>query len=304
MVPRVLHPIARAGRNHDLTWRLLFNMGPTLAYRVRSPALAGEAARVLGDLKRDGVARSTVSALPGDGASFTELSRRVERLEEELAGPIAAARAEALTRESIGEKTFIFDLLGEHPPFDPESVFARFALQPAILGLANAYFGMYTRLRYYNVWHTFVTQAPARESQLWHCDRDDHRILKAFLYLNDVDEGSGPFVYAPGTHRPGNLTREPAYAIEGNVRRTTDEQMASVVPQARWFRGVGPKGTIIFADTRGFHKGGLARERDRLLYTCMFTSQASQSPELMDRSAVPSVRPAARDHAFALASSR
>ena len=51
--------------------------------------------------------------------------------------------------------------------------------------------------------------------------------------------------------------------------------MAEVVPAERWVKGTGPRGTLIFADTRGYHKGGLARERDRLLYTCQFLSKAA-----------------------------
>jgi hypothetical protein len=31
---------------------------------------------------------------------------------------------------------------------------------------------------------------------------------------------------------------------------------------------------MIFADTHGYHKGGLARERDRLLYVAEYTSLA------------------------------
>ena len=56
--------------------------------------------------------------------------------------------------------------------------------------------------------------------------------------------------------------------------------MAVVVPPEKWLKATGPKGTIVFADTSGYHKGGLARERDRLMYVCMFTSPSSQSKEL------------------------
>jgi hypothetical protein len=75
--------------------------------------------------------------------------------------------------------------------------------------------------------------------------------------------------------------------------------MADVVPCDRWIRGVGKVGTIIFADTHGFHKGGLARERDRLLYTCMFVSQACQRAVKFDRPAEFAF-PSNRVQAFAL----
>jgi hypothetical protein len=159
-------------------------------------------------------------------------------------------------------------------------VYARFALQDPILHVANAYFGMFTRLRYYNVWHTFATQTEARESQLWHYDREDHFILKVFVYLSDVDDGAGPFTYAAGSHLKRGLSRGPDHFVEGGVRRSTDRQMAEVASADRWIKAIGRRGTIVFADTRGYHKGGLARTHDRLMYLCMFTSQASESEEL------------------------
>jgi hypothetical protein len=55
----------------------------------------------------------------------------------------------------------------------------------------------------------------------------------------------------------------------------------------------------VLADTRGYHKRGLARERDRLLYTCMYTSQASQSQELLTR-AEPVRAYGPRELAFAI----
>ena len=126
---------------------------------------------------------------------------------------------------------------------------------------------------HYNVWCNCVTQLPARQSQLWHRDPapEGRFILKVFTYLTDVDEGSGPLVYAAGTHLKGDLREQPAFLYkDGQTPRSDDEQMAQVVPPSSWVTGVGPKATIIFADTRGFHKGGLAREHERSLHLAVF----------------------------------
>jgi len=154
---------------------------------------------------------------------------------------------------------------------------------------------MFTRLRYYNIWHTLATSGAPRESQLWHRDREDFLIMKVFIYLVDVGDEAGPFTYALGTHPKGALRREPEFGLEGHVRRSTDDQMAAVVPASRWLTARGSRGTVVFADTRGYHKGGLARGRDRVMYTCMFTSRVSQSRELFDRSrpVAPAADPAA-----------
>lgn len=301
MIPTMLNKLARAARHNDLTWRYLFNLTPTLGYMFKGQRPAGDAARVLTSLNRDGLAITSASALLGSSACYSKLNDAIDRLELEQAAQLAQARRQADVADKIGDKTFVLQLLGEKPLFEPESVYARFALQPPILQIANAYFGMYTRLRYYDVWHTLTTKTDARESQLWHRDREDHLILKMFVYFSDVDEGAGPFTYAAGTHRKGRLRREPAYHLEGHIQRSHDEQMAPVLAPEHWIKAVGPKGTIVFADTRGLHKGGLAREHERLMYVCMFTSQASQSKELMRR-AQTHLLPRNKELAFALMS--
>jgi len=283
MAPTFLRGLVRAGRNYELTWRYTFNLTPTLAYKFHPGSLSGEAARVLADLNRNGIAITSARTLLGASSCYDELSGAVESLENDTANHLEAERLAANNADATEQKTFLVELLGARPVLDPSSVYARFALQKPILQIANAYFGMYTWLRYYNVWHTFATQSPARQSQLWHYDREDYFILKIFVYLSDVDDGAGPFTYAAGSHHKGKSRREPPYFLEGHIRRSTDQQMAEAVPPGRWIKGVGPKGTIIFADTRGYHKGGLARERDRIMYTCLFTSQTSQSQDFFER---------------------
>ncbi|MCM3874377.1 MAG: hypothetical protein ND895_27115 [Pyrinomonadaceae bacterium] len=243
---------------------------------------------------------TSVAALLPSSSCFGELSGTVEGWQASSGDKIAGAQAAVDAPDAIGKKTFILEYLGRNPKFDPASVYARFALEKNILGIANGYLGMRSRLRYYNVWHTFPTSIEARESQLWHRDREDYLIVKVFLYLSDVDEGAGPFMYARGSHPKGQLRREAAYSLEGNVKRSTDAQMVEVVPREAWFSGIGPKGTLIFADTRGYHRGGLARERARVMYTAMFTSPASQSEEFMLRGSNFSL-PLDSDQAFAIA---
>jgi hypothetical protein len=290
----------RAGRKFEFTWRYVFNLRPTLAYQFGSRPLSGEAARVLAALDSHGIAITSARKLLGADSCYDELTAAADRLEDDLGKQLRVARTAADDRGAVGRKTFIVELLGARPVLDLDDIYARFALQKPILQIANTYFGMYTRLRYYNIWHTFATQSQARESQLWHRDREDYYILKVFVYLSDVDEAAGPFTYAAGSHLKGRLRREPAYFLEGEVRRSGDAQMAEVVPPERWVKGVGPKGTIIFADTRGYHKGGLARARDRIMYTCMFTSRASRSKEFLVRPDGLSLPPD-KEQAFALA---
>ncbi len=270
--------VAYAGRHFTPTWKYGFNYRATLAYQKARPQLSGEAARILDELNRNGIAITSVAQLLGENPCYDELEKNVEQLEQSHAAHIAAERASA-DQYDPQRKSFIVHLLGNRPMLDPASPFVRFPLQQPILTIANEYFGMYTCLRFFDVWHTLRMQGEARESQLWHYDREDHLILKIFLYLSDVDEGAGPFTYAPRTHEKGTIKTHPTGFLENGVNRVRDEDMAQVVPAAQWIKAMGTRGTLVFADTRGYHRGGLARERDRILYNCMFTSPTSQVPE-------------------------
>ena len=300
-----LQNVARAGRNWEPTWRYVFNLTPTVKYKVGGRTPSGVAGQVLDTLNRDGVAVTSAEKLLGPSSLFHELQTAVDTEERKRAGEIEGARQAAMAPpRGAARKEFIFPLLGERPRLDVNDIHLRFALETPLLAIANAYFEMYTHLRYYNVWHTFTTHGDAHSSQLWHADRDDlHYVLKVFVNMSDVDEGSGPFTYAPGTHAKGARRTQPAYMFkEGNTTRSNDEQMSAIVPRSEWVTSMGRKGTIIFADTRGYHKGGLARTRDRIMYTCMFTSSTALL-ENFDRPAAIRLPPDAAQ-AYALKGSK
>lgn len=238
-------------------------------------------AEIVRSLNSDGVVVVPFDNLVTD-VSFCDLKTAATDLVASRAPDISKLKDAAKIDPSIGRKTFNLEMLGSELTFDPTNIFARFALSRSFVNIANSYFRMQTRLRYYNVWYTSASETTARESQLWHFDREDRYILKVFVYLSDVDIGSGPFTYAPGTHKKGRFSSiAPAFFDENGVRRTTDEQMSNVYPPERWRVCTGMKGTVVFADTRGFHKGGEARTSDRLMFTCMYTSPASESRKLI-----------------------
>ena len=263
----------------DFAWRYVLNARPTLLHGLRERPLRGEGARVLRDLNRDGIALTSVSALFADGGHLQALQAAAYDVQERMAESLVVAQEAANDPNAGDRKPFVVPLLGDTGPRlaaeapRPASVFARYPLQDPISRIADAYFSMYARLHHYNVWRNFATRLPARESQLWHRDPmpEDRFVLKVFTCLTDVDDASGPFVYAAGTHHKGSVRREPDFLHkDGETPRSDDGQMARVVPPNAWVRGVGSAGTIIFADTRGYHKGGLARERARLLHIGVF----------------------------------
>jgi len=283
-------------RRNSFVWRYAYNFAPTFAYSLNNASPADEVSRVVKDLNRSGIALTNVNRLLPDACVFSSLVAEVQALEREKAEELENTRQNANAPLTKEKKPFLVQLLTSRPELDPNSIFAKFALESGALEVANRYFGMFTRLREYNVWHNFPVNGAPQSSQLWHRDREDRMILKMFVYLSDVDESAGPFSYAPGTHAKGAFRREPEFSLEGGVKRTNDEQMAAIVPVEKWIRAIAPRGTIIFADTAGFHKGGYCTGRDRLMYVGMFTSPASESAELFDRraTAIPDATTAMR----------
>jgi Phytanoyl-CoA dioxygenase (PhyH) len=270
-------------RQSDFYWRYVANCKPWGAYKLDSTSLNDTQKLVLRCLRRDGIAITTVKDLMLEASLFEQLENAVWTLERTtLSGDLLRARERV---DTPGFKTYLIELLGPCPVLDPNDIFVRVAVQPAVLNLVNTYFGMYTRLRAFNIWHNFPSKKEPRNSQLWHRDPEDHYILKMFVYLTDVNEESGPLIYAPGTHPQGTIKSAPESFkdSETTARRSNDDQMSVVVSKERWITAVGPKGTVVFADTRGYHKGGLVREKDRVLYNCMFTSQASTRSEYFER---------------------
>lgn len=167
-------------------------------------------------------------------------------------------------------KDYLTRLLAAPVVVDEQCLWAQVALAESILTIAAYYLGTAPRLHYVDVWHNSPTTEPPKLSQLWHRDPEDRRILKGFVYLRDVDKGSGPLMYARGTHDRGSAGRvyppRPPYGRKlrpGVLERKLGEEVRELV---------GPAGTVILADTAGLHRGGHAQMTSRLLVNFSFTT--------------------------------
>ena len=158
---------------------------------------------------------------------------------------------------------------------DLDNPWLRLGLHPHLLDIANTYLGMWAKLEYVDVWYTppIKQAASARSSQRWHRDFNDRHLLKAFLYLVDVDEDTGPFEYVPRT-APGNeLDHLWPWRPLGDNYPPDDQFAAKIADHAVSFTA--PKGTLIFCNTCGFHRGGFATGKPRVLATVTWSSPAS-----------------------------
>ncbi|MDX6205149.1 MAG: hypothetical protein QOE76_2836 [Frankiales bacterium] len=262
-------------------WRYVLNAGPTRDHRKRSNGLSPEAARVLRDLNRDGCAQSSLEALTGDPTLLGRLQEEAKALEAARADEVAA-KAKALQEiHDLGDgntKPYLVQYLdANRPVVDPRGLLAATALEANIKAVADAYYGMRTRVADLNVWRNLPSNHAPVASQLWHRDQpDDHLVLKMFVYLEDVIEGAGPLSYVKGTHGKGDRKWKPHGTVhDGHNMRAHDDDMDREVPEPRRPRFTGPAGTVILADTIGWHKGGQATTTPRLLIQVLYASRGA-----------------------------
>jgi hypothetical protein len=209
-------------------------------------------------LAANGFARGRFEELFGETALFDEAAALAQRLYEQ--------RGE--TRQAgDGKSSYLAKLAtGRYDASDP---FLRIALHPAALAVANGYLRLRSTLRALELWHTWPTPGEAIQTQLWHRDADDVMNVKLFCYFTEVNRAAGPLTYAPGTHPLGRRRTRPEH---DENRRSTDEQMAQVVPEPEWVVLEGGPGTIVFADTCGYHKQLKPESEERLKLVAQYVS--------------------------------
>ena len=140
---------------------------------------------------------------------------------------------------------------------------------PQWLGLVR-YVGsfMLEPLIYIQTIFSQVRDAPPDPQTRLHADAF-HPSVKAWLFLTDVSEEDGPFIYVPGSHRP--TVRRLAWERSASVTaaQSPDFQTARgslrISPEAVRRLGLGepkvfavPQNTLVVADTVGFHARGLS----------------------------------------------
>lgn len=161
-------------------------------------------------------------------------------------------------------EAFGVDRISGKDPLTWDAAFLRFALDERILGIVAAHFGFRPVLGACMALRTPVSRLQATDSSAWHRDSDATFLGKAFLYLNDVDRETARFAYATGTHRE-------RHAQWDGKHRLSDDAFAEHVGRERWVDFTGPAGTVILADTRGFHKGVPATKRHRDIFWATYT---------------------------------
>jgi len=130
-----------------------------------------------------------------------------------------------------------------------------------ILDVASAYYGIpfYSGALVFQ--HNLQSNANTRT---YHLD-SFIKEFKSFIYLDDVDEGNGPFAYVPGTQRKHmlRLKKQLIGNGEGEAPTTVFPEDMTAQELASETAVTGPAGTLILADVRGMHRGTPQKDRSR-----------------------------------------
>ena len=252
-------------------------------WHARCVPLSAPAERIVREVKREGIAEAPLAELFG-GVLFGELlvAARAFFDATDFVQKVAAQR-EGFARADGNKKDFFAYALGS-PLGKKESLplrhpLIRFALDEALVAIAAGYFGFAPQFASFSLLQTLVSSGgeKAKFSQRWHRDPEDKKIVKVFLYLNDVNAGTGPFSYIKKSHGVGKWRHlYPQVPPFGSY--PPDGALEKIIPPEDIAVCTAPAGTLIFADTSGFHRGGFCTEKDRYHFVAAFTSLAATQP--------------------------
>jgi hypothetical protein len=276
-VNRVASGLERKGvvATYEVHDRLLANRASRRRYAQTPPVLDDVQKGVLSRLREEGYATLPFSELVPEPALWQELEADGQRFVAETEAGLARERqgGESELRRRAG-KEFLVRKYSWGVQLGLDDPWLRVGTHPRLLDLANAYLQMWSKLEYVDVWYTPPAGSDERRaSQRWHRDFNDRHLLKAFLYLVDVDEAAGPFEYVPRSAPGGELDRLWPWRPLGENYPPEEEFEERVNGRSVTFTA--PKGTIIFCNTSGFHRGGFATGKARVLATLTWDSPAS-----------------------------
>lgn len=233
---------------------------------LTSPQLNDVQQHALDSLRTDGIAVLRFHDLFGGElwndavADIEPFIRETEQATQDL-GDRPAGKEEVIVRRFFEKK----GADGDRTTFSLESPWLRYAASPLLLDIVNAYGREPRRLFYLDNWFTVPYPGASERvaSQRWHRDPEDEHVVKVFVYFSDVDDEAGPFEYVRSSSAGGRHGELWPWS-EGH-RYPPPEEFDATVPSEDRLTMTGPIGTMIICDTGGFHRGGFARTKPRIL---------------------------------------
>lgn len=152
-----------------------------------------------------------------------------------------------------------------------DSPFVQFALQTEILSILADYMGDCPLLESVEVIRSKGQIPPYKSSALWHKDYNDTKMVKVFIYLNDVTSSeNGPFeFYDAEATSDFKLPYAPVHK--------PDKVLEELDPNSKYTTVLGNAGSVFMVDTsRCYHRGsrinGSNNKFHRVAYIATYTT--------------------------------
>jgi hypothetical protein len=240
--------------------------------------------RALDALTTTGIAIVPFGELIADDTLWQELRADMDAF-------VDSAEATFARRGKGGKKKFLirrYERGKTKLPIEPavlpsDGPWLRYAAGDTLLDIVNAYRGVMTKLVDFDQWYTLpVGEDEDRvSSQQWHRDPEDQHVVKVFLYFSDVDDQAGPFEYIPESAEGSRYGHLWPWGKE-SPRYPPAEELEQAIPASDRVAATGPVGTLVICDTSGFHRGGYARSKPRILSTHTYVNRKI-TPDRPDR---------------------
>ena len=255
---------------HD---RVLSNRRSRRCFTGSQPELDAVQQRIVSELGADGYSLLRFEELFSDSHAWREIEAQSSRFAADTEAGLAGDREGLRVRAG---KEFVVRLHSYGVELGLDDPWLRACASHRMLDLANTYLGLWSKLEYVDMWYSVPQSEEAARisSQRWHRDFNDRRLLKVFLYLVDVDVGTGPFQYMPGSAPGGRYGDAWPWRPLGE-NYPPEGELETRIPTDAVKTFTGTKGTLLFCNTAGFHRGGFATTSPRVLATATFSSPAS-----------------------------
>jgi hypothetical protein len=234
------------------------------------PKLSNDDAAIVSGLERDGFYVT----------SLDELALNSSKIMFEAGQDLAAAyKKRVSTQRSWGRA----DIVAEPKEVLKYPEIFRWGLEARLRCIVECYLGLPIA---YDGMHMFYTVANGRETgtRMWHRDREDRRVVRVAVYLNDVDEHGGPFQVL---NKKSTATTKASFQYPMLKDAKLSAWLGHPVTERDVKTFTGRAGTVIFCDTaRQYHRGKPAISHDRgALFYCYF-SRTPRHPFYCERSGI------------------
>lgn len=222
------------------------------------PILSSPNENLLETIRREGVAITSLAAL--SISSSEQLLQTAKNLIPKIPGSISGNKEEFVVHAS-------FNQIMEYP-----EIFL-WGLEEKLLNLAENYIGL--PVAYHGAYfRRDIANGVQRKSRLWHIDKEDRKVFKIIVYLNDISHEQGPFQYIP---QP--FTSELINLLKYNYEYISDQNMEKFISPSDWKSCIGNSGTVIMTDTASiFHRGKIPLASDRFAIFFDYTSRQPKYP--------------------------